>query len=400
MQITAGRNTAAALRFSIDRLGVVIALILILSLIVQPFALLRPNRVAATAPVQLVDALPFTQAVFLMGLILITVALLVVRSPLRLRLSALIATLIAVAIAIGLSADYLTPAGNNYARVSPGGTVWLITFALALAIGDTLVRMRLAPLSRVAALFIFVALLGLFLYSGVWRDVSILKEYASRRDAFASALRTHALLAIGSLIAAFLIATPIGILIHRFKRLRDAVISFFNVIQTIPSMALFGVLIAPLAWVGIHMPGAAALGIAGIGPAPAFIALVAYALLPIVSATVTGLDNVSPLVVDAARGVGMTRRQRLLSIELPLAFPVILTGIRVVLVQNIGLAVIAGLVGGGGLGMFVFQGIAQTATDLVLLGALPTVAMAFIAAILLDALVEISRAPQHKEQTP
>lgn len=131
MQITAGRNTAAALRFSIDRLGVVIALILILSLIVQPFALLRPNRVAATAPVQLVDALPFTQAVFLMGLILITVALLVVRSPLRLRLSALIATLIAVAIAIGLSADYLTPAGNNYARVSPGGTVWLITFALA-----------------------------------------------------------------------------------------------------------------------------------------------------------------------------------------------------------------------------------------------------------------------------
>jgi osmoprotectant transport system permease protein len=72
----------------------------------------------------------------------------------------------------------------------------------------------------------------------------------------------------------------------------------------------------------------------------------------------------------------------------------------VVLVQNIGLAVIAGLVGGGGLGMFVFQGIAQTATDLVLLGALPTVAMAFIAAILLDALVEISRAPQHKEQTP
>ncbi|WP_312467521.1 ABC transporter permease [Brucella sp.] len=400
MQMTAGRNTAAALRFSLDRLGVVIALILIVSLIFQPFALLRPNRVAATAPVQVLDALPLAQALLLIGLILVTVGLLVVRSPLKLRLCAVVATLIATAIAIGFSARYLTPAGNNYARVSPGGTVWLLAFALALAIGDTLVRMRLAPLSRLAALFIFVALLGLFLYSGVWSDISILKEYASRRDAFASALRIHALLAIGSLIAAFLIATPIGILIHRFKRLRDGVISFFNVIQTIPSMALFGVLIAPLAWVGAHMPGAAALGIAGIGPAPAFIALVAYALLPIVSATVTGLDNVSPLVVDAARGVGMTRRQRLQSIELPLAFPVILTGIRVVLVQNIGLAVIAGLVGGGGLGMFVFQGIAQTATDLVLLGALPTVAMAFIAAILLDALVEISRAPQHKEQTP
>ncbi|MNE58085.1 putative osmoprotectant uptake system permease protein YehY [compost metagenome] len=160
-------------------------------------------------------------------------------------------------------------------------------------------------------------------------------------------------------------------------------------------MALFGVLIAPLAWVGANLPGASALGIAGIGPAPAFIALVAYALLPIVSATVTGLDNVSPSVVDAARGVGMTRRQRLFSVELPLAFPVVLTGVRVVLVQNIGLAVIAGLVGGGGLGMFVFQGIAQTATDLVLLGALPTVAMAFVAAILLDALIEISRGHQN-----
>ncbi len=400
MQMSAARNTAASSRFSVDRLGMVIALIVIFSLLLQPFALLRPNRVAATAPVQVLDALPLPQALLLIGLMLITVGLLVMRSPLKLRLCALVATLLAVAIAVGLSARYLTPAGNNYARVSPGGTVWLITFALALAIGDTLVRMRLPPLSRLVALFLFVALLGLLLYSGVWNDISILKEYASRRDAFTSALRTHALLAVGSLIAAFLIATPIGILIHRFKPSRDAVISFFNVIQTIPSMALFGVLIAPLAWVGTHLPGAAALGIAGIGPAPAFIALVAYALLPIVSATVTGLDNVSPLVVDAARGVGMTRRQRLLSIELPLAFPVILTGIRVVLVQNIGLAVIAGLVGGGGLGTFVFQGIAQTATDLVLLGALPTVAMAFIAAVLLDALIEISRAPQHKEQNP
>jgi osmoprotectant transport system permease protein len=240
-------------------------------------------------------------------------------------------------------------------------------------------------------------LLGVFLYSGIWSDISVLKEYASRRGAFAGALGTHLFLALGSLGLAFIIATPIGILIHRIKPVRDAVLSVFNVIQTIPSMALFGILIAPLAWIGANMPGAAALGIAGIGPAPAMIALIAYALLPIVSATVTGLDNVAPSVVDAAKGVGMTGRQRLFKVELPLAFPVILTGIRVVLVQNIGLAVIAGLVGGGGLGIFVFQGIAQTATDLVLLGALPTVAMAFTAAILLDALIEISRGRPHLE---
>jgi osmoprotectant transport system permease protein len=93
---------------------------------------------------------------------------------------------------------------------------------------------------------------------------------------------------------------------------------------------------------------------------------------------------------DAARGIGMTDGQRLFRIELPLAFPVILTGIRIVLVQNIGLATIAALIGGGGFGVFVFQGIGQTAMDLVLLGAVPTVALAFAAAIVLDAATELS----------
>lgn len=391
MQINAAQNTSPATRVSFDRLGIVIALIIILAMALQPFALVRPNRIAATAPVYIWQALPLLQSFILIALAIAAALIMVIRSSSHLRLAILTIVLITLALAMGWSATYLTPENNAYARVSPGGCLWCLLFAYALAIGDTLVRMKLKPLGRIAALAVFVILLGIILFSGVWNDISILKEYASRRSAFASALSTHAMLAVGSLIAAFLIATPIGIFIHRVKSVRPAVLSVFNVIQTIPSMALFGLLIAPLAWVGANLPGASALGIAGIGPAPAFIALVAYALLPIVSATVTGLDAVQPSVVDAADGVGMTRFQRLFSVELPLAFPIILTGIRVVLVQNIGLAVIAGLVGGGGLGIFVFQGISQTATDLVLLGALPTVAMAFIAAILLDALIEISR---------
>src|SRR6202012_5814458 len=100
------------------------------------------------------------------------------------------------------------------------------------------------------------------------------------------------------------------------------------------------------------------------------------------------LGTVPPVTNDAARGVGMTDGQRLLAVELPLALPVILTGVRIVLVQNIGLATIAALIGGGGFGVFVFQGISQTAIDLVLLGALPIVILAFSSAVLLDALVE------------
>ena len=122
------------------------------------------------------------------------------------------------------------------------------------------------------------------------------------------------------------------------------------------------------------MPGAAALGVHGIGAAPAFLALFLYSLLPMTANTVVGLDQAPRDVVDAADGMGMTGRQRLFSIELPLALPVILTGVRIVLVQNIGLATVAALIGGGGFGVFVFAGLGQTAPDLVLLGAVPTVA--------------------------
>lgn len=171
--------------------------------------------------------------------------------------------------------------------------------------------------------------------------------------------------------------------------MRAAVLNVLNIVQTIPSIALFGLLIAPMAWLAANMPGAAAMGVSGIGVAPALVALFAYSLLPAVSNTVVGLMGVSPAAVDAARGMGMTGAQRLVGVELPLAFPVILTGIRIVLVQTIGLATIAALIGGGGFGVFVFQGIGQTAMDLVLLGAVPTVALAFAAAVVLDAAVEM-----------
>jgi osmoprotectant transport system permease protein len=162
-------------------------------------------------------------------------------------------------------------------------------------------------------------------------------------------------------------------------------------VQTIPSIALFGILMAPLAALAAALPLLSALGVSGIGAAPAAIALFLYSLLPIVGNTVVGLGRVSPAAVDAARGMGLTNGQVLRQVELPLALPTILTGIRIVLVQNIGMVTIAALIGGGGLGAFVFQGIGQTAIDLVLLGAIPTVVLAFSAATLLDAFVDLTR---------
>jgi osmoprotectant transport system permease protein len=172
---------------------------------------------------------------------------------------------------------------------------------------------------------------------------------------------------------------------------RTAILQVLSIVQTIPSIALFGILIAPLGFLAAHVPLLAALGIRGIGAAPAFIALFLYSLLPVVANTVTGLNQVPAAVTDAARGMGLSARQRLWQVELPLALPVILAGIRIVLVQNLGLATVAALIGGGGFGTFVFQGIGQTAIDLVLLGAIPTVALSFAAAIILDAIIDLTR---------
>ena len=214
-----------------------------------------------------------------------------------------------------------------------------------------------------------------------------MREYARNAERFAAecASMTCSRLVFGAAVIAVLplgIPLPPGAASARGHSRRST-------IQTIPAIARFGIMMAPLGALAAAVPLAERLGIRGIGAAPAAVALFLYSLLPIVANTVLGLKRVSHAAVDAARGMGMTNAQVLWRIELPLALPVILTGIRVVLVQNIGMVTVAALIGGGGLGTFVFQGIGQTAIDLVLLGAIPIVVMAFSAAVLLDALVEV-----------
>ena len=284
----------------------------------------------------------------------------------------------------------LQGAGAN-ARVSPSVGFWCLLGVFLLLAADALAGMALGPLKRAGMLAAALVALAVTLWSGVLSDLSILQEYASRRDAFLAATWQHLGLAFGSLAAAAAIGFPLGMLCHHRVKLRSMTLPFLSFLQTIPSLAMFGLMIPILAWVGAMVPGAQAMGIAGIGFAPAFLALVLYALLPVVGNTVAGLAAAPEAARDAARGMGMTPRQRLWRVEMPLGLPIILTGLRIVLVQNIGLAVIAGLIGGGGFGTFVFQGLNQTATDLILLGALPTVALALSAAIFMDILVDLTR---------
>lgn len=386
---------SAAAHTGLDRLGALLTLAGAAGLLLLPFVLFKANRIVPGDPRALAQVLPAWAALGCQaGLAAVAgAALFAANAPLR--LAAALAGLTAIAMALAAAGNALTPAHDLIVRVAPGAGFWLLLAALGLLATDAITRMRPGPGLRVLLLVLFLGLTGLALAHGTFDHVSVMREYAVHAPAFALAARQHILLSLLSLGAAVLVALPLGILCHRVPRLRPGILATLNIVQTIPSIALFGILMAPLGALAAHVPAAAALGIRGIGAAPAVAALFLYSLLPIVANTVAGLKRVSPAAVEAARGMGMTRWQRLASVELLLALPVILTGVRIVLVQNIGLVTIAALIGGGGFGTFVFQGIGQSATDLVLLGAIPTVVLAYSAAVLLDALVEsLDRARQ------
>lgn len=373
----------------IDKLGVLIGLIALAGAF-SPFVLFRANRIVPGETRSILEALPSLTSALLISVVVMGIAIALLRLPGIIRLAAGFLVLATQGVLIGWSASHLTPEGDTFARVSPAAGFWLMGTAFALLVADSLIRLRLGPSARIGVLIGVAAAVGAMLWSGGWDDLSILKEYANRAPAFWQEAQTHLVLAFGSMALATVVGVPLGVLCYKVRPLRAAVLNLLNIVQTVPSIALFGLLIAPLAWVAANVPGASAIGISGIGTAPALVALFAYSLLPVVSNAVVGLLGVPSSAVDAAKGMGMSSPQRLFGVELPLAFPVILTGIRIVLVQNIGLATIAALIGGGGFGVFVFQGIGQTAMDLVLLGAIPTVALAFAAAVVLDAMVELS----------
>lgn len=376
------------MKIRFDKLGVIIAFMAAVAIVWAPLAVLKPNRILQGEAKSILEALPALAGWGLLLILILSTVVAVLRVSPWLKLLVATVSLGGLALALGTAATFLSPADNTYARVSPASGFWILIFAFTIVAADAITRLEPPPWMRVLFLAITGAGIGGLLASGGWDGLSIMKEYASRADVFWVEAGRHVALALGSLAAAAVIGLPLGVLCHRVEWLRASVLNTLNLVQTIPSIALFGILIGPLAWVAVHVPGAAELGIRGIGMAPAFVALFVYSLLPVVANTVVGLGGVPRESNEAARGIGMTDRQRLFQVEFPLALPVILTAIRIVLVQNIGMATIAALIGGGGFGVFVFQGIGQTAMDLVLLGAVPTVALAFAAAVVLDALIE------------
>ncbi|MBI6628829.1 ABC transporter permease [Pontibaca salina] len=386
----AASDVSPAAGLTVSPPGVLFALLGAASLWL-PFLTLRANRIVAgegAAPWEVADPIASTAA-----LIAIAAGLTLGLLPSRpwVRFAGSLIGLAGLVVLLALGAATLLKGADNLARVSPAAGFWCLLAVIMLLMADAIGGLRPGPRLRFALLAVVLAGLAVLLWSGALNDLSPMQEYRTRAAAFRTATWRHVALALGSLGVAAAIGFPLGILAFRRDRVRAVTLPVLSFMQTIPSLAMFGIMIPILGWVGDTVPGAQSIGIAGIGFAPAFVALLLYSLLPVVANTVAGLGAVPATSVEAARGMGMTAWQRFWTVELPLALPVILAGLRIVLVQNIGLAVIAGLIGGGGFGTFVFQGLNQTATDLILLGALPTVLMALVAAILMDIVVEIAQ---------
>ena len=203
--------------------------------------------------------------------------------------------------------------------------------------------------------------------------IGLASYFWERRQDILALTAQHLLLVAVSTFLAAAVGIPLGIWLTRRPKLARPILGLAGVVQTIPSLALFGFLL-PLPLIG------------GIGARTAIVALLVYAMLPLLRNTYAGILSVDPAIVEAATGLGMTPRQRLWWVELPLALPVVLAGVRIATVVSIGLATIAAAIGAGGLGVLIYRGIAIVDNRQILAGAVPAALLALAADGLLGAL--------------
>jgi osmoprotectant transport system permease protein len=285
----------------------------------------------------------------------------------------------------GSHATTIAHTESMLARTSLGAGFWCLTALIWLVSMDTVKTLTRSDMLRITWLML-VALPSLVLIAtGHCDNLSIMKEYANRSDVFWVATQRHLQIVAAAIVPSVLIGLPVAWACAHFAALRKMLFPVLNIIQTIPSIALFGLLMAPLALAATRWPWLGEAGISGVGLAPAIIALVLYNLLPIVRSALAGLEQVPADAKTAAKAMGMSGWQIFFRVEAPLALPAWLPGLRTAIVQTIGLTAVTALVGSGGLGAVMFDGLFSAANELVLLGVLPIVLLA----ILTDALFTI-----------
>lgn len=292
-------------------------------------------------------------------------------------------------LAIGLTTNKLIAESSAGSRVDIGAGVWVTLIAAYIVFFVSRKKLDNRLLKN---LIIFPAIITILILvlTGYLNNLSIMQEYLAQKDRFLQELFNHLYLVFTSVAIGTVIGFLLGVMATRNKTARVPIFFITNIIQTVPSLALFGLLIAPLATLSFAFPVLRSFGINGIGDTPALIVLVIYSLLPIVQNTFTGLEQIDKSAIEAGKGMGMSQWQLFFKIEFPLSTPVIMEGIRIASVQAVGLAALAALIGAGGLGWFVFQGLGQAAPDLILLGTIPIILLALLVDIFMRGLTKLT----------
>jgi osmoprotectant transport system permease protein len=351
-----------------------------LSTVLLSWLSLKPNRLSPGNGLSLWDSIDWGSATLVLLLWLVCLALsLNIKGRQQAILLGITANLVLAATLLffGIAASQIVNIEPEFSRVSPSAGIWLTLTAVYVLVFAARQRLPAGDIWRHFIFWTGPAVLVILLLSGWLNDISIMVEFSGRSERFFQELWQHIFLFGTSVIIGSVIGIWLGIWATRSRRVERPVFFLSNITQTIPSLALFGLLIAPLSALSLAFPFLRELGIRGIGTTPALIALVIYSLLPIMRNTFVGLRQVDPSTIDVGLGMGMSRRQLFRNVEIPLASPLVAEGIRIASVQSVGLAAVAALIGAGGLGFFIFQGFGSS-TDLILLGAIPIVILALV----------------------
>ncbi|MBI4187693.1 MAG: ABC transporter permease [Chloroflexi bacterium] len=364
-----------------------------LSSLIFGWLTLKPNRLAAGTSLSLWDATGWggTAIIFILWLICFILSLRgkEKRPAAALGISANLLIIITLALA-GLIASQLRQGETSSARVALDSGIWFSLAGAYMVIFATRQRLTDWPVWRNLVSWTGLSVIVVMLITGWLHDLSILQEFAGRQERFVQELVQHVILFSGSVTVGALLGIPLGIWAARSKRVAGPVFFITGITQTMPSLALFGLLIAPLSALSFAFPILREFGIRGVGATPAIIALVIYSLLPIVRNTFVSLNQIDPAAIDAGLGMGMSRFQLFRRVEIPLATPLVLEGVRTASVQAVGNTAVAALIGAGGLGWFIFQGLGQAAADLIILGAIPIIVIALLVDTLMRNIVSLA----------
>ena len=373
---------AAPARISPDLLTVlVLAALPMLAALLLPWVLLRPNRIAPG------EAIHLPAAQLVLG------AVLAVALPLSGRFLPRALWLVS---ALALTAGFWWLGSRTgaalvgqlpFARASASSGLWL--WLLGSAVGAYGARMAARTAAERWLGLLWLLPLVYWAATGFFAHWSVVVEGQAERERLIQEFFQHLWLVGVALGLALLLGGPLSVWASRRAGVAATVLSVAGGIQTIPSLALLGLLIAPFSALSTAFPVLRDFGIRGIGVAPALTAMTLYALLPVLRNGVVALTGVSRGALDAARGMGMTDGQRFWRVQLPLALPVWLTGVRQAAVLLMGVAAIASQIGAGGLGVYIFKGLQSSAADLILLGAIPAVLLAVAINALLRGLEEL-----------